>query len=198
MVVFEPRRSDVAGFVLDGAVVERGESYKYLGFVFHATKNMSVGTSFLMAAARKAMFAMRRRCAEVRSRNPPLQCKLFDTFVLPILSYGVEVWGVKSSLGEAAEVLHRSFQKTLLGIRKFTSNEVRKRLDQSKPHQMRLERGCSSITGPRPTADSGNKSSSITKGRLQMDDTQLVSLAMMDGLTFSAGTAGLEQSGMSS
>ena len=63
--VFEPRRSDVADFALNGAVVEREESYKYLGFVFHATKNMSVGTSFLLAAARKAMFAMRRRYAEV-------------------------------------------------------------------------------------------------------------------------------------
>ena len=79
VVVFEPRRSDVADFVLNGAVVERGESYKYLGFVFHATKNMSVGTSFLVAAARKAMFAMRRRCAEVGIRDPALQCKLFDT-----------------------------------------------------------------------------------------------------------------------
>ena len=68
VVVFEPRRCDVADFVLNDAVVERGESYKYLGFVFHATKNMSVGTSFLVAAARKAMFAMRRRYAEVGIR----------------------------------------------------------------------------------------------------------------------------------
>ena len=37
-MVFEPRRSNVADFVLNGAVVERGKSYKYLGFVFHATK----------------------------------------------------------------------------------------------------------------------------------------------------------------
>ena len=57
VVVFEPRRSDVAHFVLNGAVVEKRESYKYLGFVFHATKNMSVGTSYLVAAGRKAMFA---------------------------------------------------------------------------------------------------------------------------------------------
>ena len=122
--MFEPRRSDVADFVLNGAVVERGKSYKYLGFVFHATKNMSVGTSYLVAAARKAMFAMRRRCAEVGMRDPALQRKLFDTLVLPILSYGVEVWGVKSSLGEAAELLHRSFLKSLLGIWKSTSNEI--------------------------------------------------------------------------
>ena len=64
VVVFEPCCSDAADFVLNGTVLERGESYKYLGFVFHATKNMSVGTTFLVAAARKAMFAMRQRCAE--------------------------------------------------------------------------------------------------------------------------------------
>ena len=85
--------SDVADFVLNGTVVEREDSYKYLGLVFHATKNMSVGTSFLVAAATKAMFAMQRRCAEVSIRDPALQHKLFDNLVLPILSYGVEVLG---------------------------------------------------------------------------------------------------------
>ena len=57
---------------------------------------------------------MRRRCAELGIRDPALQCKLFDTLVLPILSYGVEGWGVKPSFGKAAEALHRSFLKTLL------------------------------------------------------------------------------------
>ena len=71
--------------------MERVETYKYLGFVFLATKNMFVGTSFLVAAARKAMIAMLQRCAELGIRDPALQCKLFDTLVLPILSYGVEV-----------------------------------------------------------------------------------------------------------
>ncbi len=39
VVVFETRQSDVCDFVLSGAVVERVESYKILGFVLHATKN---------------------------------------------------------------------------------------------------------------------------------------------------------------
>ena len=37
--------------------MERGESFKYLNFVLHATKKMSVGTSFLVVAASRAMFA---------------------------------------------------------------------------------------------------------------------------------------------
>ena len=94
VVVFETRQSDVCDFVLSGAVVERVESYKYLGFVVHATKKLTFGTDALVATAKKALFAMRRRCALLGIRDPALQCKLFDTLLLPILSYGCEVWGV--------------------------------------------------------------------------------------------------------
>ena len=105
VVVFEHRQSDVPDFVLNGAVVETVESYKYLDFVVHGTKAMTFGTSFLVAAARKAMFAMRRPCALLGIRDPAMQCKLFDTSVLPILSYACEVWAVNPNVDEAAEVL---------------------------------------------------------------------------------------------
>ena len=39
-------------------MMERADSYKYLGFVLHATRNMQFGTAFLVAAAKKALFAM--------------------------------------------------------------------------------------------------------------------------------------------
>jgi len=115
-VVFETRQSDVCDFVLSGAVVERVESYKCLGFVLHATKKLTFGTDLdaLVATAKKALFAMRRRCALLGIRDPALQCKLFDTLVLPILSYGCEVWGVDTKCGAAAEALHRDFLRRLL------------------------------------------------------------------------------------
>ena len=59
-MVFEARHSHTTDFVLNGAVVERVESYKFLGFTFHATKDISFGTELLVGAARKAMYAMRR------------------------------------------------------------------------------------------------------------------------------------------
>ena len=138
---------------------------------------MSVGTSFLVTAARKAMFAMRRRCAEVGIRDPALQCKLFDNLVLPILSYGVEVWGMKSSLGEAAEVLHRSFLKSLLEIRKSTSNEVALAELGRYPLQIRF----------------WQQILKYYQRTFGLDDTRLVSLAMMDGLTFSDRTVGVNK-----
>ncbi len=54
VVVFETRQSGVCDFVLSGAVVERVESYKYLGFVVHATKKLTFGTDALVATAKKA------------------------------------------------------------------------------------------------------------------------------------------------
>ena len=71
------------------------------------------------------MFAVQRRCSELGIRDSALQCKLFDTLVLLILSYGVEVWGVRPSLGEAANVLLGSFLKSLLGIWKPTEVHIK-------------------------------------------------------------------------
>ena len=44
LVVSEARRSSMSEFVLNGAVVERVDSYKYLGFVFQVTKELTFGT----------------------------------------------------------------------------------------------------------------------------------------------------------
>ena len=107
------QRIAVCDFRLNGAVVAHWEhvnSYKYLGFVFHAIKALHFGTEALMTVARKALFAICiwQCCAQLGIRDPALQCKLFDTLVLPILSYayGCAVWGVDAKCGAAAEALH--------------------------------------------------------------------------------------------
>ena len=124
VVVFEKQRSAICDFRLNGAVVERVDRYKYLGFVFHATKGLHFGTEALLAVARKALFAMRQRRVLLGIRDPALQCKLFDTLVLPIVSYGCEVWGVDDDCGAAAETLHKGFMKSLLGVRKSVATHM--------------------------------------------------------------------------
>ena len=49
------QRSGTCDFMLKGAVMERWNSYKYLGLVLHATKGLHFGTEALMAVARKAL-----------------------------------------------------------------------------------------------------------------------------------------------
>ena len=89
--MIEARRSNVPDFVLDSTLVERVDSYKYLGLVFHATKDMKIGTAFLVADAGKALFATRRQCLLLGLSDPAKQCKLFDTLVLSIVSYACVV-----------------------------------------------------------------------------------------------------------
>ena len=56
--------------------------------------------------------------------DPGLRCKVFDSLVLPILSYASEVWAVDDKIGDAAELLHRHFLKHLLGVRDSTANAI--------------------------------------------------------------------------
>ena len=97
---FETQRSGCQDFLFNGVTVERQDPYRYLGFVFHATKSMAHGLEYLVAAAKKAVHAMRRRCIYLHLSDPATICKLFDIVVLPILSYSCEVWAVNPKVGQ--------------------------------------------------------------------------------------------------
>ncbi len=141
------------------------ESYKYLGCVVHATKTLTFGTDALVATARKALFAMRRRCALLGMRDPAVQCKLFDTLVLPVLSYGCEVWGVDAKCGAATEALHREFVRRLLGVRKSTAN-----------HMVLAELGRFPLQ-----VHFWQQILRYHHTKIALDDVRLVKLAMVDG-----------------
>ena len=103
-------------------VVERVDSYKYLGFVFQAVQNMAFGAAFWWQLLERHYLSCNGGGLGIR--DPALQCKLFDTLVLLILSYGCEVWAVNSKLDEAAELSHRDFLKRLLGVRKSAMSQI--------------------------------------------------------------------------
>jgi hypothetical protein len=74
-------------------------------------------------SGKKVVFALRRRCTELRIFDPALQCQLFDALVKPVLSYGCEVWSDHMAR-EQLEVVHRAFLKLLLGVSTTTSSYV--------------------------------------------------------------------------
>ena len=51
-----------------------------------------------------------------------MQCMLFDSLVMPILSYVSEVWALDPAAGP--EKLHRLFLKQLLRVRNSTANDI--------------------------------------------------------------------------
>ena len=76
----------------------------------------------LAAAGRRAVFALRRRCADLKINDPAIVCQLFDALVKPVISYGCELW-VNESATESLEILHRSFLKSLLGVNGTTPTQ---------------------------------------------------------------------------
>ena len=72
-----------------GQQIKQVQDYRHLGLHLHQSKGFTYCTSHLLAAARKALFGLRRRCMHIRDAR--LQCSLFDTLVKPILSYGCEI-----------------------------------------------------------------------------------------------------------
>ena len=121
VVVFEPERQACGAFTYAGHVLMRSAAFKYLGLWFEATTDgfaKSLGES--LETARKVMNNMLRRCAQISLTCPHRICKLFDALVLPILSYGCEVWFWDHSVGARAttqaESLHAQFLRRLLGV----------------------------------------------------------------------------------
>ena len=70
------------------------------------------------------MHAKNRRCAFLHLSDPKQRYKLFDSLVLPILSYASEVWAVDRTVSKSAEQLHWQFLKRVLGVRGSTATLI--------------------------------------------------------------------------
>jgi hypothetical protein len=123
VVVFEARKSMCQVFQYEGKALEQLNSFKYLGVELHGTKGMQAAIQQLAMSGKKAVFALRHRCAELRIFDLALQCQLFDALVKPVLSYGCEVW-LDHMACEQLEVVHRAFLKSSLGVSTTTSSYV--------------------------------------------------------------------------
>ena len=117
-IVFECPKSDTPPLLYAEQVVEQVDFFKYLGLVMHAQKGLGPAMEQLCKSAKRAMFALLRRCQQLHIYDPILKCKLFDTLVTPILSFGCELWSVVGSKQELQDLekVHLSFLKMLLGV----------------------------------------------------------------------------------
>ena len=73
----------------------------------------------LMDQARKALYCLYRKLRNI-SIPIDLQFKLFDTLILPILTYGSEIWGYENT--KQLEKFHLQFCRNILGVRTTTPN----------------------------------------------------------------------------
>ena len=76
-----------------GEVVQTVSYYKYLGILMSCRLNWSMATKLLAQQAKKSFFAYYKSIKRLGPLSYDIYFKIFDSAILPILTYGAEVWG---------------------------------------------------------------------------------------------------------
>ena len=88
--------------------------YKYLGLVISSRLSWSVCQKTLAEQASKALFAIKSKLSQYGSLSINMLFKIFDTKILPILTYGAEIWIEHE--GKDIEKVHNDFCKYVLKV----------------------------------------------------------------------------------
>ena len=120
VVVFGGRSSQAKySFRYGDKCVDIVTGYKYLGVYFNENASFAKCKDQLVKQAERAMFGLLNRC---RALHLPIdiQLELFDKIVVPILTYGSEIWGYENV--QMLESLHLRFLKYILSVKRSTPN----------------------------------------------------------------------------
>jgi hypothetical protein len=126
VLIFGKASKNRHNFVFNNNNIEIGESYKYLGVLFNTIHDIR-GNMFrsmpcyVSDKARKASFAAMNKCKGMGKISPKIGLKMFDTFVLPVIEYGSEIWSCGREIIEIERV-QLKFLKMLLGVKQSTAS----------------------------------------------------------------------------
>lgn len=117
IVIFGARKTDVYCFTMEETIIEIVKSYKYLGVLMSSNGSFLNARKAIHERANKAMHLLYKR---IYNLNLPLdlQLKLFDSTILPIITYGCDIWGYENL--ELFERIHNQFLRTITKCRKST------------------------------------------------------------------------------
>ena len=104
-------------FFIGEVEIDIVDSYKYLGVVFSKSGSFLKAKNHIVQQANKAMFLLLTR---IQNLNLPLdlQLKLFDHTVMPILTYGSEIWGFENT--DSIEKVHNDFLRKITRSKRST------------------------------------------------------------------------------
>lgn len=117
IVIFGSRKIDKHVFKMEENNIEIVKSYKYLGVVMSNNGSFLNARKCVYEKANKSMHLLYKR---INNLNLPLdlQLKLFDNTILPIITYGCEIWGYENL--QLFERIHNSFLRSITKCRKST------------------------------------------------------------------------------
>ena len=101
-----------------GKTLETVSAFKYLGYWVSKSGSFALGTQEIVNSARRALFVLKKQFAKNPEMPPSMQLYLFRSVVLPILTYGCEVWGLCKA--DPIERFHLSFLKSVLNVKTST------------------------------------------------------------------------------
>ena len=137
IIAFHHRKNLKSNFYLGNDVIEQVDQYEYLGVIFHKNGNFTVAWKNLYCKAMRAYFSLRKNFNIYNQVQVKTLTSLFDTFIVPVLTYCSEIWGAflsPNTRGKATftknlfndsqplEKLHIRFCKQVLGIHSKGSN----------------------------------------------------------------------------
>ena len=80
--------------------------------------------AFLCDQARKALFSMTYEIKTIGHLPPEIMFNLLDALIKPILTYGSDVWGFRSTLWGTVDKVFLQFSRCILHVKATTSNII--------------------------------------------------------------------------
>ena len=117
IIIFGARKTRTFDFKLGDTQIEITDKYHYLGITFSSSGSFLNCRKHIVQQAKKAMYAL---FTKANNAELPLDLtlKLFDHTVLPILTYGSEIFGFENL--DMLEAVHNDFLRKLTKSRKST------------------------------------------------------------------------------
>ena len=97
------------------------DDYTYLGVIFNFNGNFNKAVAKLCEQASRAMYSILNKAGKL-CLPIDIKIQLFESVVMPILLYGVEVWGFQHL--DKAEKVYLKFLKILLKVNKSTTSNM--------------------------------------------------------------------------
>jgi hypothetical protein len=116
------RLKELPKFMFKNRELEVVNNFKYLGITFTPTGSFTATKLSLADKGLKAAFRLQVNISQFEGIQPSHVMDFFDKLVVPVLTYGCEVWGLSDA--PKIEKVHTQFMKRLIGAKRSTTNNI--------------------------------------------------------------------------